>query len=199
MICKNCGTDNQDEVSFCVSCGESLEQEDEKQAKKSLWQKFFTKKALTILSGGAALALILILVFALLLNNRAEKAVNELYDAVLSYDYDAVVGFLPPAVVDSLKERLALGETELEIMDSKDLTPVYIAEIDQAYQQKFATPKGYIEDAAIVYIEAKWKDEILTRDRISVYMVQIGGEWYFDPLTTFEEFPFEELPGTVTQ
>ncbi len=194
MICKNCGTDNQDEVSFCTSCGEALEQEEVKEEKPSLWKRLFTKKTMAILSGGAALVLILILVFALLLNNRAEKAVNELYEAVLAYDYDAVVGFLPPAVVDSLKERLALDQSELEVKDSKKLTPVYIAEIDEVYQQKFATPKGYIEDAAIVYVEAKWKDEVLTRDRISVYMVQIAGDWYFDPLTTFEEFPFEELP-----
>ena len=194
MICKNCGTDNQDEVSFCTSCGEVLEQEAIKEEPPSLWKRLFTKKAMTILSGVAVLALVLILVFTILLSNRAEKAVDELYEAVLHYDYDAVVGFLPPAVVDSLKERLALDQSELEVKDSKKLTPVYIAEIDEAYQQKFATPKGYIEDAAIVYVEARWKDEALTRDRISVYMVQIGGEWYFDPLTTFEEFPFEELP-----
>ena len=194
MICKNCGTDHQDEVAFCTSCGEAMETEAVKEEKISLRQKLFTKKNMAIVSAVAALALILILVFTLLLNNRAEKAVNELYEAVLNYDYHGVVGFLPPAVVDSLKERLALDRSELEIIDSKDLTPVYIAEIDEAYQQKFATPKGYIEDAAIVYVEAKWKDESLTRDRISVYMVQIGGEWYFDPLTTFEGFPFEELP-----
>lgn len=194
MICKSCGTDNEDEVSFCTSCGEALTQEEDPSPRKSLRDRLFTKRNLVILSGGAALVLILILVIALLLHNPAERAVNDLYEAVLHYDYDKVVGFLPPAVVDSLKERLALDESELEIMDSKELTPVYIAEIDQAYQQKFATPKGYIENAAIVYIETKWKDEILTRDRISVYMVRIGGEWYFDPLTTFEEFPFEELP-----
>ena len=194
MICKSCGTDNEDEVSFCTSCGEALTQEEDPIPRKSLRDRLFTKRNLVILSGGAALVLVLILVLALLLHNPAERAVNDLYEAVLHYDYDKVVGFLPPAVVDSLKERLALDESELEIMDSKELTPVYIAEIDQAYQQKFATPKGYIEDAAIVYVEARWKDEALTRDRISVYMVRIGGEWYFDPLTTFEEFPFEELP-----
>ena len=176
-----------------------MEPEENKDIRPTLRQRLFTKKNMAIVSAVAALVLILILVFTLLLSNRAEKAVNELYEAVLSYDYQGVVGFLPPAVVDSLKERLALDRSELEIIDSKSLTPVYIAEIDEAYQQKFATPKGYIEDAAIVYIEAKWKDESLTRDRISVYMVQIDGEWYFDPLTTFEEFPFEELPGTVTQ
>ncbi len=197
MICKNCGTDNEDEVSFCTSCGEAMEQDlPQEEEAPSLWKRLFTKKTIAILSGSAALLLILVIVLALVLHKPAEKAVNKLYDAVLTYDYDRVVSFLPPAVVDSLKERLALDQSELEVIDSKVLTPVYIAEIDEAYQQKFATPKGYIEDAAIVYVEAKWKDEILTRDRISVYMVQIGGEWYFDPLTTFEEFPFEELPNT---
>ncbi|MBP3412853.1 MAG: zinc ribbon domain-containing protein [Oscillospiraceae bacterium] len=194
MICKNCGTDNQDEVSFCTSCGEALEQEPEKKEEKPSKQSFFNKKTMYIISAGAALVLVLLLVFTLLFGNEAENTVDELYEAVVSYDYDAVVSLLPPAVVDSLKERLAVGETEMEIMDSKELSPVYIAEIDEAYQKKFATNKGYIEDAAIVYIEAKWKGEVLTRDRISVYMVQIGGEWYFDPLTTFEDFPFEELP-----
>ena len=195
MICKNCGTDNQDEVSFCTSCGEALEQEPEKKEEKPSKWSFFNRKTMYIISAGAALVLVLLLVFTLLFGNEAENTVDELYEAVVSYDYDAVVSLLPPAVVDSLKERLAVGETEMEIMDSKELSPVYIAEIDEAYQKKFATNKGYIEDAAIVYIEAKWKGEVLTRDRISVYMVQIGGEWYFDPLTTFEVFPFEELPN----
>ncbi len=195
MICKNCGTDNQDEVSFCTSCGEALEQEPEKKEEKPSKWSFFNRKTMYIISAGAALVLVLLLVFTLLFGNEAENTVDELYEAVVSYDYDAVVSLLPPAVVDSLKERLAVGETEMEIMDSKELSPVYIAEIDEAYQKKFATNKGYIEDAAIVYIEAKWKGEVLTRDRISVYMVQIGGEWYFDPLTTFEDFPFEELPN----
>ena len=159
MICKSCGTDNEDEVSFCTSCGEALAQEEDPIPRKSLRDRLFTKRNLVILSGGAVLVLILILVLALLLHNPAERAVNELYEAVLHYDYDKVVGFLPPAVVDSLKERLALDDSELEIMDSKELTPVYIAEIDQAYQQKFATPKGYIEDAAIVH-----RDQMEGRD-----------------------------------
>ena len=133
-----------------------------------------------------------------ILRKPAEKALNKLYDSALRYDYETVIGFLPPAVVDSMKEKLALDQSELEIIDSKELTPVYIAEIDEAYQKKFATSKGYIEDAAIVYVEAKWKGEALTRDRISVYMVKIGGEWYFDPLTTFDTISIEDFPGEIT-
>lgn len=196
MVCKNCGKENEDRVTVCVSCGETLEEE--QQEKQTFRNKIFTRKNLAFVSAGALLALILVVVFSILFSKPAEKAVKDLYKSALSYDYDGVVSLIPPAVVDSLKERLALGESELEIVDSKELTPVYIAEIDEAYQKKFATSKGYIEDAAIVYVEAKWKGEVLTRDRISVYMVKIGGNWYFDPLTTFESFPFAELPGELS-
>lgn len=201
MTCKSCGKENENGASICASCGEELEEvteTKEEQEESSSGKKFFSKRNLILAAIGVAVVLILVLVVALLLRNPAEKAVDKLYESVLRYDYEAVVGSLPPAVVDSMKEKLALDQSELEIIDSKELTPVYIAEIDEAYQKKFATSKGYIEDAAIVYIEAKWKGEILTRDRISVYMVKIAGEWYFDPLTTFDSFPMEELTGEIT-
>ncbi len=194
MVCKGCGKENETGCSFCGSCGEKLEESKLIGKAKTSLKKCFTGKNLAIASVVAVLLVALAVLIAILIHNPAEKAVKDLYESALTYDYDEVVGLLPPAVVDSLKERLALGESELEIMDSKELTPVYIAEIDEAYQKKFATSKGYIEDAAIVYVEMKWKGEALSRDRISVYVVKIGGVWYFDPLTTFEAFPFEDIP-----
>lgn len=194
MICKNCGKENEDHISFCVSCGKELKEQGTKVEEERSRTGFFTKKTIAIISAVAIVIVALAVMIAVLISNPAEQTVDDLYKAALSYDYDTVVGLIPPAVVDSLKERLALTESELEIVDSKELTPVYIAEIDEAYQKRFATSKGYIEDAAIVYVEMKWKGESLSRDRISVYVVKIGGEWYFDPLTTFETFPFEEKP-----
>ncbi len=194
MICKNCGEENKDHASTCASCGETLEQEMVKVKHLSIRGWLFSKKNIAIASGIAVVVLALVIGITMLLNSRVEKSVSDLYEAVIGYDYDKVVELLPPAVIASVKERMALDQTEMEIVDSKTLTPVYIAEIDEAYQQKFATPKGYIEDASIVYVELKWKNEALTRDRISVYMVKIGGEWYFDPLTTSEDFPVDELP-----
>ena len=192
MICKKCGKDNKDRASVCVSCGEALVEETGKNP--SLREKLLTTKNILIASGVAIVVLALVIGITIFLNSRPQKSVNDLYDAIVEYDYDKMAKLMPPAVIDSVKERMALDQTEMEIIDTKTLTPVYIAEIDEAYQQRFATPKGYIEDATIVYVEVKWKNEPLTRDRISVYMVKVGGEWYFDPLTTSEDFPFEELP-----
>lgn len=193
MICKNCGTDNQDGISFCTGCGEPLGEAlapaEEKKTKKKT--DFLNKKNLLILSAAAGVLVVLILLFALLFGNGAENAVEDLYDAVIKYDFDGIVEMLPPAVVSSIKDRLDLENSELEIVDSKELGATYIAEIDEAYQQTFGTNRGYIENAAIVYIEIQWKGEALTRDRISVYMVEAEGEWYFDALSTFEELDFE--------
>lgn len=198
MICKHCGKDNKDEASFCISCGEKLDSAEETKEEKetSSGSSVFSKKILIIASIGVAAVLILILTIALILRNPAERALKQMYSAALSYDYEDVVGALPPVVVDDLKAKLALHESELEIADSKELLPVHVAEIDEVYRRTYDTEEGYIQDAAIVYIEAKWKGEVLTRDRISVYMVKIGGEWYLDPLTTFGDFTMD---GLVTE
>ena len=37
MICKNCGTDVADELTFCTTCGEELQHEEEK-------KRFFANK-----------------------------------------------------------------------------------------------------------------------------------------------------------
>ncbi|MBR6826234.1 MAG: zinc-ribbon domain-containing protein, partial [Oscillospiraceae bacterium] len=118
MICKNCGKENEDGVSFCASCGEALEEEETITEKRPSYGKLFTKKNLTIVSLGAAVVLVLILVLSLMLRNEAERAVDDLYEAVVKYDYDTVVGLMPPAVVESVKERWALEDSELKVVDS---------------------------------------------------------------------------------
>lgn len=190
MICKHCGAENQDGISFCTSCGEEMTEElAQKETPKKGLPKM-NKRTLTIVSAAAAALVVILVLLALLLGNGAENATEELYEAIIDYDFDGIVEMLPPAMVSSIKEKLDLKSAELEIVDSKELSATYIAEIDEAYQNKFGTNRGYIENAAIVYIEILYKGDPLTRDRISVYMVEAEGEWYFDPISTFEDLDF---------
>lgn len=187
MICKHCGAENRDEVSFCVSCGEALEKEVVKPEAK---QPKFNKKLLTWGSVGAVVLLVVIALFALFWGNEAESTTEDLYEAVIRYDFDDVIDLLPPALITHIKGELALTDSELEIVDSKELGATYVAEIDAYYQENFKTARGYIDNAAIVYVELFHKGEAVRHDRISVYVVEIDGEWYFEPMATFEKIDF---------
>lgn len=185
MICKHCGAENRDEVSFCVSCGEALE----KEAPKAV-EKLPKKQLLTWLSVGAVAVLALILCIALLFGNEAENTAEDLYDAVIDYDFDKVVDLLPPALITHIKGELDLPNSELEIVDSKELAASYVDVIDAYYEETFGTARGYIQKAVIVYVELTYKGESVSHDRISVYMIQVDGEWYFEPLATFGQIEF---------
>ena len=187
MKCKHCGAENQEEVSFCVSCGEALEAEETKSEKKT---PKFNKKILTWISVGAVVLLAVIALFALLLGNEAESTTEDLYDAVIEYDFDKVIDLLPPALITHVKGELDLTNSELEIVDSKELEASYVDVIDAYYEEHYGTTRGYIQNATIVYVELTYKGESFSHDRISVYMVEIDGEWYFEPMATFEKIDF---------
>ena len=187
MKCKHCGADNREDVSFCASCGEALEKEESKEKTKL---PKIDKKLLTFISAGAVALLAVILLFALLLGNEAESNTEDLYDAVISYDFDSVVDLLPPALVSYAKSELDLTNSELDIIDSKELGATYVADIDAYYQENFKTARGYIDNATIVYVELMHKGESVSHERISVYRVEVDGEWYFEPMATFGQIDF---------
>ena len=185
MKCKHCGAENQEEVSFCVSCGEALEAEE---TKKKLPK--FNKKMLPWVSVGAVVLLAVIALFALLLGNEAESTTEDLYEAIIDYDFDKIIDLLPPALVSYTKSELDLTNSELEIVDSKELEDSYVDVIDAYYEEHYGTTRGYIQNATIVHVELTYKGESFSHDRISVYMVEIDGEWYFAPMATFEKIDF---------
>ena len=187
MKCKHCGADNREDLSFCASCGEALEKEEPKEKTKL---PKIDKKLLTFISAGAVALLAVILLFALLLGNEAESNTEDLYDAIISYDFDSVVDLLPPALVSYAKSELDLTNSELDIIDSKELGATYVADIDAYYQENFKTARGYIDNATIVYVELMHKGESVSHERISVYMVEVDGEWYFEPMATFGQIDF---------
>ena len=187
MKCKHCGADNREDVSFCVSCGEALEKETSKPEQK---QPKFDKKLLIWISAGAAILLAVIFLCALLFGNEAESNTEDLYDAIIEYDFDGVIDLLPPALVSYAKSELDLTNSELDIVDSKELGATYVANIDAYYQENFKTARGYIDNATIVYVELMHKGESVSHERISVYMVEVDGEWYFEPMATFGKIDF---------
>ena len=93
-------------------------------------------------------------------------------------------------MVSYAKSELDLTNSELDIIDSKELGATYVADIDAYYQENFKTARGYIDSAAIVYVELMHKGESVSHERISVYMVEVDGEWYFEPMATFGKIDF---------
>ena len=160
MKCKHCGADNREDVTFCVSCGEALEKETSEPEQKKLK---FDKKLLIWISAGAAILLAVILLCALLFGNEAESNTEDLYDAIIEYDFDGVIDLLPPALVSYAKSELDLTNSELDIIDSKELGATYVADIDAYYQENFKTARGYIDNATIVYVELMHKGESVSQ------------------------------------
>ena len=80
MICKNCGTDVANELTFCTTCGEEMVHEEEKKS-------FFENKKLFAMIGGAlAAVLLIVLVVVIFSGDPAEERVADLYASVTEYD-----------------------------------------------------------------------------------------------------------------
>lgn len=203
MICKRCGAEVADELTFCTVCGEAMEEKpiEEKKEKPS------PKKKLMLICGGVVAAVILVLLIVLLFSgDDAEDRVEELYDSVVEYDANALMDALPPAVKSHFKSVVALEDSELEIVNSRELNDARVEELDLIYQEAFGTDPGYIEAASVVEIELSYHGQSLSRDPISVYMVKVDGSWYLDVLYTVEELdeadwekidlpnPLEDMP-----
>lgn len=193
MICKKCGAEVPDEMTFCTVCGEPMERPEDARPEKGKPSK--KKKVLII--GGTVLGIIMVIVLLILIfsGNGAVKRVEELYNSVLEYDANAVFDVLPPAVQNHYKEELNLQDSKLEIVESRTLKDERIEELDQLYAETYGTEPGYIEDAVLVEAELTYHGEELTRDPISFYMVKVDGNWYLDVIWTSEELDEAEWEG----
>ena len=193
MVCKKCGTEVADELTFCTACGEELEQEEK--------ESFFgsNKKKKMILLGGCAFGAILLIILAVvfLSGNPAEDRVEDFYDSVLEYDANAFLDVLPPEVVSYLKSVIDLEDSDLEILGSRDLKDSRIQALDERYHELFGTDLGYIEDATVVEIELTYHGKEVSTDPIDLYMIKVDGNWYLDILTTVQELDEADWKGGI--
>ncbi len=187
MVCKKCGAEVADELTFCNVCGEELVREEPK--------RFFMekKKLLMSIGGGLAAILLIVLVIIVFSGNAAEERVEDLYASVTEYDLNAVLEALPPQVLSYYKEQLALEDGELEILDSKELKDSRVKELDARYSEIYGTKAGYIEAVSEVELVLSYKGEDVSRDPIKVYVVKVDGNWYLDLLLTIEELDEAEI------
>ena len=183
MICKRCGAEVADELTFCTVCGEDMEQE----KGKSILDADKKKKMLFI--GAAAIGAILVILLAVFVfgGNGAESRVEDLYDSMLEYDANALLEALPPEVLTYFKNKIDLEDSELEIVNTRELKESRITALDNRYHEVFGTEPGYIEDACVVEIELTYHDKELSKDPIDLYMIKVDGSWYLDILTTAQE------------
>ena len=182
MNCPKCGAPNPRDVQFCTSCGEQI-------AKPVNGSKDPSKKKLLIIIFGAAAGL-LVLIVALAMafsGTGAENAADDLCDAIVEMDANAALSALPPAVVNYVTDTLNMKEANVKIQGSQELDADDVKDIDELYSMYFDTEDGYVEAAAIVYVNIDIPERRLTRDAVPLVMIRVEGKWYIDILTTSDE------------
>ena len=182
MICSKCGASNPSDVQFCTSCGAAIVRPNNRPGGPDP-----AKKRRTIVLAAAALCILaLILVLAISLSGSgASHAADDLCDAVLALDLNKTLDMLPPAVRDYVSEDLALSDARVRIISTEPLDASAVKDIDELYGMYFDTDAGYVEEAALVYVDIVLPNGTLTDDYIPLIMICVGGEWYLD------------LPGTA--
>ena len=182
MICSKCGASNPSDVQFCTSCGAAIARPNNRPGGPDP-----EKKRRTIVLAAAALCILaLILVLAISLSGSgASHAADDLCDAVLALDLNKALDMLPPAVRDYISEDLALSDARVRIISTEPLDASAVKDIDELYGMYFDTDAGYVEEAALVYVDIVLPNGTLTDDYIPLIMICVGGEWYLD------------LPGTA--
>lgn len=181
MICSKCGANNPSDVQFCTSCGAAIARPNNRPGGPDPAKK---RRAI-VLAAAALCILALILVLAVSFSGSgASHAADDLCDAVLALDLNKALDTLPPAVREYISEDLGLSDAKVRIISTEPLDADAVKDIDELYGMYFDTDTGYVEDAALVYVDIVLSKGSLTEDYIPLMMISVGGEWYLD------------LPGT---
>ena len=186
MICSKCGTKSPDNVGYCTKCGEHFAKPRNNPRKTD---PALSRKYKLIAAGVAAVILVIAiaLVFAFS-GNQAEKAAKGFYKAVAAMDVDKAVGLLPPAMVSYGKDSLDLADSDFHIVENKAMSTGEVEELDAVYGIRYGTREGYIDEATVIYAEVSYHGRSLSEELLPIVMVQIGGDWYLEPLSTSEKW-----------
>ena len=182
MICSKCGASNPSDVQFCTSCGAAMARPNNRPDGPDPAKK---RRAI-VLAVAALCILALVLVLAVSFSGSgASHAADDLCDAVLALDLNKALDMLPPAVREYISEDLGLSDAKVRIISTEPLDASAVKDIDELYGMYFDTDEGYVEEAALVYVDIVLPNGTLTDDYIPLIMICVGGEWYLD------------LPGTA--
>lgn len=217
MYCGKCGAKNEPGAAFCGSCGAPLGAERpgtaaaaEVAPKPAVGQSASKNKKIGII---AAAAVVIALVFAVfsLFGGRSDKAVAEqLFDAVLAQDEEALMDLIPKDMLNTVMEEEGYDKdslraeframsssmlTELLPQDifgdqmdfsykaigSADTEPSHLSDVQESYKEYGVKVSGARE----VQVEFTLRMDSLNleeSDTINVPVIKVGGTWYLDIL-----------------
>ena len=186
MICSKCGTKSPDNVGYCTKCGERFAKPRNNPRRAD---PMASRKNKLIAAAVAAVILLVAIVLVFALSGKPEeKAAKKLYKAIVAMDVDSAVDILPPAMVSYGKDSLDLADSSFRIVEKESMNASEIEELDNVYGIRYGTKEGYIDEAVVLYAEISYHGRNFSEEPLPLVMVQIGGNWYLEPLSTSEKW-----------
>ncbi len=174
MICKECGAENRDGLSYCAGCGLSLSPAPEEKKKS---KKLYTLLAL----GAAAVFLIAIVLTCLLSPEPYEKTAKNFIAAVLENDMQQVESLMAPGIYayagSSLDLKSPMEEPKVSIGTSRRTDSVKLLE----YNELLVSLKNDGKMTASYSVDISYSfchEGKQTQAEVTVILGKIGENWY---------------------
>lgn len=175
MICKECGADNRQGLSFCANCGMKLEQP---KAQEGAQKK---KLLLLLTSCGAVLLLTVILLTCLLSQKSYERDAKRFVKAVLRNDMQTVQELMAPCVYDYAGGSLDMGKSvescKVRLGETEPMSSVPLLN----YNELLVNLGSERKMTEAYYVTVKYQAESdgqESEDEFQVVMGKIGDKWY---------------------
>ena len=200
MICKHCGTPNEESVCVCADCGMPLQDQIAEQTPAAPTPKK-TRKRLLFIIGGAVLtvALALLLIFGI---RTPKSTVNKALEAIENGDAKAIMKLLPKQVKKEFERQYEvhsdqIPETQLylqkmfeEILSEKSVSIQIQEGPENLAQNGIDWHKDYYRDSygleidsikeCQLYIICTTSDGHQHSENSSLRVIKVNGNWYID-------------------
>lgn len=175
MICKECGADNREDLSYCANCGAEL--------KKTVLQQAAAENKLRILlvAGGLLILLSAVLITCLLSPKGYERDAKCFVKAVLKNDMQTVQELMVPAIYDYAGSSLDMGNAasscRVRLENSAPMGSVPLLDYNELLVN-LGSERKMTEAVCVSVSYRAVLDGEKTEDTLTVIMGKIAEKWY---------------------